>query len=164
MRVCVWRHHALQIGARRRHGERIPVEGTHHIHIASVDHRPHLVAAADRTRWNAGAERLGQADEIGLDAEEFGCATCRNGKAGLDLVNDPYNAKLLGDTSNILEVARLWQDHAAVHHCRLHDQAGWKLSLTLQGGESSLKHASIIEWHGGGHLRDGFRDSLAVGD
>ena len=164
MCVRIWGHHALQIGARRRHRERIAVERTHHIDITRVDHRPHLVAAADRPRRNAGAERLSEADKVGLDAEELSRATRCNGEASLHLINDPDDAELLGDASHIGEIAGLWQDHAAVHHRGLHDQTGGETSFTLQCGKSSLKHTSIIEWHRRRHLRDGVWDSLAVGD
>ena len=131
MRIGVRGHDALKIRARRRHHERVTVECTDHVHLSGEHWRPHFISCADRTGWKSGAECLGETDHVGLDSEEFRCATCSNGESSLHFIHNPDHAVLLGDAAHFGKVARLREDHAAVHQRRLHDQTGGELPLGL---------------------------------
>ena len=71
---------------------------------------------------------------------------------------------LLGDVADRLQVARLRQHHAQVHHGRFHDHAGRLLALGDEVLDAGFHHGSVVERHGGGHVDDGLRDALAVAD
>ena len=56
----------------------------------------HLGGATDRAARHAAAERLGQADDVGLHAEQLGDATGVHDQAGLHLVEGEQHAVLDG--------------------------------------------------------------------
>ena len=58
----------------------------------SADRRHHLVGATDRTAWQAAAERLGEADDVGRDTEQAGDSAGVHAETGLDLVEGQQHA------------------------------------------------------------------------
>ena len=83
----------------------------------------HLVRAADRTAGHTAAQRLGQAHDVGLHAEQPGDPTVVHHQAGLHLVEGQQRVVATGDLAHALEVAGLRRDDARVHHHRLEDHA-----------------------------------------
>jgi hypothetical protein len=122
--VGLWSEHVVQARPRRRHRQRVAVEGADLEDTAVLDAGHHLVRPADRARRQPGAERLCEGDQIGDDAEVLDCPAGGDGQAGLDLVEDQDDAVLRGQLAHGLEVARLGEHHPEVHHRRLHDHAG----------------------------------------
>ena len=62
--------------------------------------------------------------EIRLHPEPFGGTAGRDGDPGLDLVINHHHAVSGAQLPDLLEITRLGQDQADVHHHRLHDDAG----------------------------------------
>ena len=164
MCIGVGGHNAFEICACRRHHKRVAVECTDHVHLSGEHWRPHLISCADRTGWKSGAECLGETDHVGLDPEELRCATGGNGESSLHFIHNPNHAVLLRDAAHFGEVARLRENHAAVHQRRLHDQTGGELPLGLHSLKSAFECGCIIEWNRNGHLCDDVWDPLAVWD
>ena len=69
------------------------------------DERGELVGHADRAAGQAAADRLGEADDVGRDAEQLGRAARGDGRAGLDLVEDQHRAVVARELAHALEVA-----------------------------------------------------------
>ncbi len=88
------------------------------------DQRGELVGHADRAAGQAAADRLGEADDVGRDAEQLGRAAGGDGRAGLDLVEDQHRAVVARELAHALEVAVDRRDDVDVHHRRLQDHAG----------------------------------------
>ncbi len=120
--------------------------------------------AADGAGRQAAGQGLGQGDHVGHHAEALDRAAGGRADAGLDLVEDEHDAVLLGDVAHRLQVARLRQHHAQVHHGGFHDHAGRLLALVDEVLDAGFHHGSVVERHGGGHVDDGLRDALAVAD
>ena len=76
----------------RGHRERVAVEGADLLVAAVGDQRHHLLAAADRGGRDATADRLGQADQVGRDADEARDPGRADGQAGLHLVEGQQRA------------------------------------------------------------------------
>ena len=92
VRVRLGRQHLEQVRARGGHAERVPVVGADLVDGAVLDDRHDLLGAADRARRRAAAERLGERDHVGQDAEALGGAAGGDRQAGLDLVEDQDDA------------------------------------------------------------------------
>ena len=83
-------------------------------------------------------------------------------EAGLDLVEDQDDAVAAGDVADGLEVARLREHDAEVHHRRLHDHAGGLAALLGEALDAALHRARVVERHGDREVDDGLRDARAV--
>ena len=124
MRIGLPRQHLEQRRARGRHGERVAVECTELGDAAFGDGRHDVGATTHRATRQAAADRLGQSHDIGHRAEPLGGAPRRDGDAGLHLVEDGDRPVAVGDVDHALQIARLRQHKADVHHRRLHDHPG----------------------------------------
>ena len=69
---------------------------------------------------------------------------------------------LAGQLANRLEVPRLGEHDAEVHHRCLHDHAGRLAALVDHPLDTALHRARVVERHGNGHVDHGLGDSLAV--
>ena len=164
VRVRLGRHHVEQIRARRGHAERIAVVRADLVDGAVADDLHHLIGAADRADRQAPAERLGQRDHVGHDAELLDGAAGGDRHAGLDLVEDQDDPVLLRDLADGLEVAGLGEHDAEVHHRRLHDHAGGQATLLGEALDAALHRGGVIERHRDRHVGHGLRDATAVGE
>ena len=72
-----------------------------------LDDAHHLGAAAEGADRHAAADALGQAEQVGLDAELLGRAAVGEHDPGLDLVEDEHDAVLRGQLADPLQEARL---------------------------------------------------------
>ena len=87
------------------HDERVAVERALLAHAAVGHERAELLGHADRAAGQAAADRLGEADDVGRDAEQLGRAARGHGRAGLDLVEDQDDAVRGGQLAHALQVA-----------------------------------------------------------
>src|SRR3954465_3941168 len=114
----------LQARARRGHRQWVPVVCPHLIDLVVVYDFHDLFAAADGAGGETTPERLGHGDHVRQHAELLGRATRGDTEAGLDLVENQDYAKAFGDLAYRLEIPRLGQNHAQIHHGWFHDDAG----------------------------------------
>ena len=84
-------------------------------------------------------------------------------EARLHLVEDQHDAVAGGDRANLLEVARLGQHDAEVHHRRLHDHAGRRAALAREAFDPPLHRGGVVERHRDRQLGHGSGDARAVG-
>ena len=68
-----------------------------------------------------------------------------------------------GDVADGLEVARLREHDAEVHHRRLHDHAGRLAALRGQALDPALHRARVVEGNRDRQVHDGLRDARPVG-
>ena len=80
------------------HHERVAVERALLAHAPVGDQLGELVGHADRAAGEPAADRLGEADDVGRDAEQLGRAAGGDGRAGLDLVEDQHDAVLVASS------------------------------------------------------------------
>ena len=119
VRLC--RGHLGEHGPGRGHGQRVPVEGAHHL-IAAAGHVVHdLGGTADGRDGHAAAERFGQGDEVGLDVLLLRHAARADGQAGLHLVEGEQGPVFVQQGLEGFEVAGLGLDDPGIHHDRLDD-------------------------------------------
>ena len=78
----------------------------------------------DGAAGESAADRLGEADDVGHDAEALGRAARRDGHPRLDLVEDGHRAMAVGGLNEAGEVPLVGEHEADVHHRRLDDHAG----------------------------------------
>ena len=152
-----------QVRARGRHAERVAVVGADLEDRAVLDDRHDLLAAADGADGHAAAQRLGQRDHVGHDAEALDGAARGDAQAGLDLVEDEHDAVLARDLAHGLEVARLGEHDPEVHHRRLHDHAGRLAALAVEVGDAAIQRLGVVEVHREDLVDDRLRDAGAVG-
>src|SRR5690242_11886414 len=144
-----------QHGPGRGHGQRVAVERADHL-VAAFGHVVHdRPGAADGGHGHAAAERLGQGDQVGLDALGPRDAAGADGEAGLDLVEGEQGAVAMEQFLELREVARLRLDDAGVHHHRLQDQAGDLAFVLLQQAGDAVE---VVERGDQGQVGDGLRD------
>ena len=153
--------HLGQHGPGRGHGQGVAVEGADHL-VAALGHVVHdLPGAADGGHGHAAAERLGQGDQVGLDAFGPGDAAGADGEAGLDFVEGEQGSVLVQEVLQRGEVARLRLDDAGVHHHRLQDQAGDFVFVPL---EQAFHAVEVVEGGDQGQVGDGLRAAGGGGD
>ena len=96
MGVGVGREHLGEHRPGGGHRERVAVERADLL-VGPVDDRlHHLGGAADRPARDAAAERLGEAHDVGLHAEQRGGPPGSDGEAGLHLVEREQHAVARG--------------------------------------------------------------------
>ena len=122
--VHVGGQHLQQRRLRRGHRQRVAVERADLVVHAIGDGRHHLLGAADGTARQPAAERLGQAHDVGRDAEQAGRPAPVDHQPGLHLVERQQHAVLASELAHALQIAGLRRDDAGVHHHRLDDHAG----------------------------------------
>ncbi len=143
------------------HDERVAVERPLLADAAVGHERAELGGHADGAAGQAAADRLGEAHDVGRDAEQLRGAAGRHRRARLDLVEDQHDVVLAGELPHALQVARERRHDVDVHHGRLHDHPG---HAALQLGEGALERAGVVEGDGARLLRGGRRIAQAVGD
>ena len=156
--VRVGRQHRGEHRSRRGHRERVAVERADLLVAAVDDGLHHLRRATDRPARHAAAERLGEAHDVGLHAEQGGDAPGTDAEPGLHLVERQQHAVLAREPAHALEVARLGHDDAGVHHHRLHDHAGHP---SLVGVEHGGEHIEVVERNDGHELGHRLGDASA---
>ena len=128
---------------------------------AAVFHDPRdLRAHPDRAAREPTAERLGERDDVRLDAEALHCSPRRDGQAGLDLVEDQHDAVAPGDVAHRLQIARLGKNDPDAGHHGLEDEAGGPAAAA---GQAPLQGVDVIEVNGVNLLQGGRRDPRAPG-
>ena len=96
----------------------------------------------DRSAGVAAADRLRQADHVGLDAEALRGAPGGDRRPGLHLVEDQLRAVLVAELADPLQVALARRDDVDVHHRRLDDQAGDLARVAL---EDPFEDLGVVE-------------------
>ena len=162
--VGLRREHLGEACARRGHSERVPVERADLVDLPVLDGLEGLLGAADRAGREPAAERLGERQQIGSDAEALDRAARGDAEPRLDLVEDQQHPEALRQLAHGLEVAGLGKDHPEVHHRRLHDHAGRRAALLEQPLDPPLHRAGVVERDGDGQVGDRLRDPGAVGE
>src|SRR5690349_11610935 len=148
--------HLGQHGPGGGHGQGVPVEGADHL-VAAVGHVAHdLPGAADGGHGHAAAERLGQGDQVGLDALGPRDATGADGEAGLDLVEGEQGPVFVEQFPECGEVAGPGLDDPGVHHHRLEDHAGDLVFMLLEQAGHAVQ---VVEGGDQGQVGDGLRDA-----
>ena len=107
--VGVGRQDLGQRRAHRRHRQRVAVERADLVDPAVGDPAHDLLAAADRAARQAAADRLGQAEQVGGDAEALRGAAVGDRGAGLHLVEGEQRARGVQQLLDARQVAVLGQ-------------------------------------------------------
>jgi hypothetical protein len=124
--------------------------------LPAQDGAEELLRRADRAARKAPTERLGQRHDVGPDAERLDGTSPRDRPAGLHLVERQVRPVAMTEIEQPLEVARLRQDDAAVHHGGLDDHAG---DAPLVLGERPLRLGQVVERHDAHEVRERLRDA-----
>ena len=135
---------SVRVAHHGRHRQRVAVEGADLVDLALGDPAHDLLGAADRAARQAAADRLGQAQQVGGDAEALGRAAVVDRGAGLDLVEGEQRAVRVQQVLDALQVAVVRRDDAGVHHARLDDHAGDPALVLL---ERALERVQVVERH-----------------
>jgi hypothetical protein len=129
---------------RRRHRQGIAVEGPLPLHRAVREHPHRLLGPTDRPDGHAPADRLGERDHVGSDAEPLARPARRDGRPGLHLVEREQSAVPVQEFDEALEVARFGLDHADVHRNRLEDHPRYPVAFLVQ---DALHRSEVVERH-----------------
>ena len=123
------------------HDQRVAVVGAEVRHPAVGDARHDLAASAERGERQAAADALGEAHEVGRDAEPLRGAGVPGGETGLHLVEDQQRAVGVAHGAHAREVALVRDDDADVLEHRLHEHAR---DLVAVLGEELLEPGEVV--------------------
>ena len=147
--------------ARRRHRQRIAIEGAHLRDTLLLDDAHHIRATADGATRKPAADRLGQGDQVGCHPEALGGATGSDGHARLDLVEDQERALTVSQVAQPRQVALVRQHDADVHHRRLDDH---RRDLARMFRKRVGRGRQVVERNDGRQLDHRGGDALALRD
>ncbi len=124
-----------------RHHQRVAVVGAEVGHPAVDDDLHDLALAAEGRQRQPAADRLGQGDQVGGDAQALGRTGVAGGEAGLHLVEDEHDAVGVAGGADRGEVALVGHDDREVLDDRLDDQGG---DLAAVLGEHPVELAEVV--------------------
>ncbi len=120
-----------------------------------------LFLAADRRDRIAVGDRLGDGEDIGLDAIELLGAALADAEAGLHFVDDHQHAIFGAKLTHRLDEFRLRGNTTAIAEDRL-DQHGGNGVVVLF--ENFFEAIGVVIWHLPEQLTDSLGNALAIGD